>query len=291
MTLHTKDSILFNDAPGASLTPTGRASRYPGMPAGIQLFSQWNVHYHPFIAERDIPVDATSWTITVTGTTPAASLSDDLAPPHLILTNSAADNDSWEGQYTDADSAGEYIDPTGQDFYFETNIRLSDENDDDDTVEQVDWFVGLCVTDTTVIDGATDFIGFVKRDVSADATGSIDFVSADAGGTSGALVDGSQNATGWVALNPASATTNTQAGHREERIMGPNEWLHLAFYCDVSEAAAHVYVNHAHEGSFDLTGQVPDQNLCVSIAVQNGEAVAKVLEMEHFLVAQKLDNA
>ena len=306
MTHHTHGGPLgghrFNDAPAGALHSTARpASTYPGMPAGAGLDGEWLIQHLTFQTAWDLPgrrvegalggasTATDNWTITVTGTTPLETMSDDLVPSHLIITNSGTDNDSWEGQYTGADGSGEAyaFNTTGGDVFYETMFRLSDANDDDDTVEQVDWFMGFAATDTTVIDGVTDFIGFVKQDSNTD--GAINFVSADAASTSGALIDGQLTATGWVALNPAANTPDTLAGRRDSKIMGPNEWITLGFYFDQSTSAAHFYVNRVYEGSADLTDQIPDQNLCLTIAVQNGEGVAKVMEVVYVRAGFRLD--
>lgn len=298
MTHHTQGGPLgghrFNDAPGGSQhSPARPASTFPGMPAGSNVDSEWLWHRVKFQDELDMLEDAVNenWTTTVTGTTPVMTLSDDAQPSHALITMSASDNDSWESQYSDAKSTGESYDltQTGADVYFEIMMRFDDANNDDDTVEQLDWFVGLAVTDTTVIDGATDFIGFSHQDLDSDALARITFVSADAASTSGSLVDGHLTATGWSTLNPTANSPDTLAGRRANKIVGDLEWVTLAFYFDQSTSSVHYYVNRVYEGSADITGQIPDQNLCPTLAFQNGEAVAKVPHICYANWAVRLD--
>ncbi len=298
MTHHTHGTSLgghrFNDAPGGAQHSAARpASTYPNMPAGAALNSEWLIQELKFHSELSRLADTINdaWTITVTGSTPVDSISDDLVPGHLIVTNSGSDNDSWEAQHTAAEGTGEAysFNVTGQDIFYEIMMRCVDANNDEDTVEQVDWFVGFCVTDTTVIDGATDFIGFSHQDLDSDALSRITFVSADAASTSGALVDGSLTATNWTTLNDSAIVPDTQAGHRDNKVLAANEWIRLGFYFDQSNACAHVYVNGVYETTADLTEQIPDENVCLTIAYQNGEGVAKNLNVAYVRAGVRLD--
>ena len=279
--------------------PSGRfTGRFPNMPMGVQLLSDWVVHKFNFFRVADLPVTTVGWTITATGAG-AATLTDDVFPPGVNLTNAAADNDSLELQFTATDGTGEFLNPpTDCPIYFEIMLSLNDANGDDSSVEQADVFVGLCTTDTTVIDGATDFIGFLKRDLTDDSTGRINFVCGDAGGAAGALVDQFVSATGWVALNPdAIATSGTDAAaalHRAQKVLGAGELIKLAFLLeptgDGANGRAWAWVNDAltSNSPMDVTGFVPNEALCVTVAVQNGEAVAKVLTVYNIVAAQSI---
>lgn len=263
--------------------------RFAGMPVGVQMLSDWHIQRLGFQVVADLPVTTVSWTITLVGVGTVA-LSDDLFPPHVTLTNAAADNDSVELQWTAADASGEWIDlTTDRACYFETMIRLRDAGNVDAAVEEVEFFVGLCVTDATAQAGATDFVGFRKRDLTDDATGRINFVCADAGGAAGALVDGLVQATGWVALNPVE----NQATDRANRVLGANQWIKLAFLIEPQAAGAtgraFCWVNDEPipGNPIDLTGQIPNENICLTLAVQNGEAVIKNMDVAYVLLAQK----
>lgn len=272
MTIHTKDSFAFNDANAH----TTRPSLYAGMPSGIQLISDWRVvDYFNRLDEDSIPgateEPGASWTVTVTGTTPAASISDDLVPGRLIITNSGGDNDSWEGQETATSGPGEqWALRSGKKLYFKTSFLLTDTNDDADTVEQCDLFLGLAITDTTLIDGATDFIGFHK----ADASGEVNFVAGKNAGASGALVDDITQSTG-VTLAAGDAGVAESNLHTFE------------FLADGTEVV-YVYADGSYVATVTSTTELPDdENLCASIAFQNGEGTAKIMHLAQFLVAME----
>lgn len=294
MTHHTKDGHYFNVATGAGQHNKAREpSKYPGMPAGAALNSEWLMQELTFHEELDMFEDAINdaWTTTVTGSTPVATISDDVVPGHMIITLSGSDNDSWESQHTAAEGTGEAysFNVTGQDIFYEIMLRFTDTNSDESTVEQVDWFVGFCNTDTTVIDGATDFIGFSHQDLDSDALSRITFVSADGGSTSGSLVDGHLSATNWTTLNDSAVVPDTQAGHRANRVLAADEWIRLAFYFDQGNSCAHVYVNGTYELTADLTDQIPDENLCLTVAVQNGVGVAKIVNIAYLRAGVRVD--
>ncbi|KKL11501.1 hypothetical protein LCGC14_2545190 [marine sediment metagenome] len=289
--------ISYKDAPGPGAL-VQRVSRFAGMPAGIQLNSDWYLQHMRFDEDSKIPTNAVNWTITEQGAATQA-ISSDLFPPHLILTNAAADNDSQELQWTAGDGSGEWASLTvpGRPHYFEIMMRVADANQDADTIEQVEWFVGFAVTDTTVLDGTTDYIGFVNQDLDDDSGQDIDFTCADAGTT---LLDGlTPVATGWdtdITTSGISAA-NTAAGRvlrRAARHVGPNDWFKLAFLVEpgadvgtTNEGTAYVYVNDVCTNIVNLADQVPDQELALTIAFQNGEAVAKILHIAYITVAAK----
>jgi hypothetical protein len=257
-------------------TKVPNASRFVGMPVGVQLLADWFVKDFQFTNETHLPLatpgtgDSDCWTVTVTGTTPVATLSDDLFPPHLILTNSGADNDSWEGQFSDAAGAGEFFKLTAnKKRYFKCAFTLQDANNDIDTVTEVDVFIGFAITDTTVIDGATDFIGFHK----ADGAVQVSFVAGKDASTSGALVDQivvdtGVDLTAAMAGAPGTGTINT-----------------FEFVVDGVDTY-HVFANGVHVYTGYSATQLPDNEyLCPTICVQNGEAVAKILNVTKFFVA------
>lgn len=273
-------------------TSTGRnpgsVSRYAGFPVGAQFFSDCAVHLHQWNTTADF--DATNdWTVTETGAAGTSALSDDLSPGHLVLTCDALDNDSQEAQFTGAGSTGETWLLTGdRALYFECLLRLRDANNDADTVQQVDVFAGLALTDTTVIDGATDFIGFVKQD---GTTSAIQLVCGDAGGAAGALVDQSATNTGWTVTSP----TGTAATDRAARVWGANQWIKLAFliepHANGAQGDLYGWINNEPvpaAGPINVAGFVPDTELCATFCVQNGEAVAKILDVGPFMIAQSL---
>lgn len=269
----------------------GFFSRFAGMPVGVQLIEDWVVHNVAFRNSTDLPVNATNWVITLVGTGTVA-LSDNIFPPHLIFANSNADNDSIELQFSHTTGVGSWGLLTGdRPIYFETMLRFRDPGNVDAAVEEMEFFVGLCVTDTTVQAGATDFVGFRKRDLTDDATGRINFVSGKAGGGAGLLVDQLVSATGWVALDPVE----NLVVDRQNKRLGANQWLKLAFLVEPQGSGAagraYVWVNDvlSVNSPVNLGANVPDAQLCITMAFQNGEAaVIKQMDCAGIIVAQSL---
>src|SRR3990172_747116 len=74
----------------------GSVVPYAGMPVSAQQTrGEWWTKLHQFDVIASLPVTTVGWTITATGAG-AATLSDDLFPPHLILTNAASHNHSLQ---------------------------------------------------------------------------------------------------------------------------------------------------------------------------------------------------
>lgn len=272
-------------------TEERQPGRFPGMPVGVQWNSDWFQYTWDFNRIADLPVTGVGWTITATGAG-VVTLTDDVFPSAASLTNAAADDDSLELQWTAADGSGELVAPQADcPIYFEILMNVSDVNADQAAVEQVDWFVGLAATDTTVIDGTANFIGFLKRDVTVAANSRINFVCGDAGGAAGALVDQFVSATGWISGGTLGVNI---AANRAARRMGPGELIKLAFLVEPrvggTVGAAYAWVNDELTPNSPMTvsGFIPLENLCPTVCVQNGEAVAKVFGMSRIIVAQSL---
>lgn len=263
-TVNFRNRLRYKSPNPAALV--GSLTPFASFAPGIENQTNWSIYFNDFLRTSDY--DATNdWTATTTGAGSSAAISDDVVPGHLILTCDAADNDSVEVQLTGAGGAGEvFLPAAGRKIYFETRIRLRDANNNLATVQQADLFVGLAVTDTTLIDGATDFIGFSK----VDGSGDIKLVSADAASTSGALVDGLLSS---AVKTLAAAQANT--------------WIKLAFLLD-GTGAIYVWVDDTHvlTQTTNVSAQVPDTECCVSLAIQNGEAVAKIMDVDYVLAAQ-----
>lgn len=293
------------------LSRRGQVSRYAGIPAGVQLFSEWNVQYNPF--RRTADLDATNdWTFTAIVGAGTATLSDDLWPPHLQLLNGIAnaDNEGAEIQHTGAGGTGESVSflaathPNAIPLvYFETMIRVQDAlgGGDDNSVQQSEWFVGLANTSATLIagTGVSDYIGFRKSDVT-DLAGNGIFLNYAGAGAGTALRDvgtaGLQTATGWTMNAPAAVLPNTTAGRRAARVVGPNEWVRLAFLARGNDTAAggfqvYTFVNGEHRNTIVNTAatQVPDEEMCISLGTQNGEADDNALNVAYVLLAQKYE--
>ncbi|HWU19379.1 MAG TPA: hypothetical protein VN155_16985 [Devosia sp.] len=111
---------------------------------------------------------------------------------------------------------------------------------------QSDLVIGLQITDTTPL-AVSDGIFFRKDD--GDAL--LDFVA-------------SKNSTESVKTGVATLANDT--------------FVTAAFYYD--GAVLRAFVDNVAVGDLPLTNVVDDEELCISIAVQNGEAVSKVLTVD-----------
>lgn len=270
---HFMDSVEFNDANNRTQVP--RASQFTGMPVGIEIAAKYLVRDFAFLHANDIPGAAAhpglGWTVTETGAGGAITLSADLVPPRLIVTNDALDNDSEEAQFAAANAAGEMFSlRTGKRLYFRCQFSLSDANNNLATVQQTDLFLGLSIRDTAVIDGSTDFIGFSK----IDGSGLVNFVAGKNAGAGGALIDQIVTSTGIT-------LTATDAGVTESD-------LHTFEFLALGTNTVFVYADGRHVATVASSTQLPDdENLCPTIAFQNGEAVIKVMNLTQLLYAME----
>ena len=267
---HFRAPVTFNDANVGTKVPN--ASPFAGMPVGIETAAKYLVQDFKFLHANDIPGAAAhpglGWTVTEVGAGGAITLSADLVPPRLIVTTDAADNDSQEAQFTAANAAGEmFALRTGKKLYFRCQFSLSDAANLITTVQQADLFLGLAITDTTVIAGNTDFIGFHK----ADGSGLINFV---AGKNSTLLTDQIVTSTGVTLVAADAGVAEADLHTFEFLALGTTEVL--------------VYADGVHVASVGSSTQLPDdENLCPTIALQNGEAVVKVMNLTQLLFAME----
>jgi hypothetical protein len=196
---------------------------------------------------------AADWTVTRIGTTPAEALLADEPFGALRLTVSAADNDGDQLQLTTEN----FTLAAGKKAWFKTRFKVSD-------ATQSDLLIGLAVLDTTLlgaVDGAgvTDGIFFSKED--GDAL--IDF-------------NCQKNATTGQTRAAAIAT------------LADDTYMTLGYEWD-GVSAIKYFVNEAHKGTLDLTttptAYLPDTPVTVSMAILNGEAVAKLLTVDYLFAA------
>lgn len=117
---------------------------------------------------------------------------------------------------------------------------------------QSDFFVGLSITDTTAL-AATDQVGFLKADGST--------------------------AVSAVSLKDSSGTT-TASVHTMS-----TSYVVLGFHWD-GVSKIKFFVNRALVASH-TSGVPDDENLALTIHIQNGEAVAKTCTIDYFYVAME----
>jgi hypothetical protein len=136
---------------------------------------------------------------------------------------------------------------TGKALFFEARFKVSD-------ATQSDVVIGLQITDTTPLD-VSDGVFFIK----ADGAATVNF-----------LVEKNNTAT------TASAIAT----------MADDTYIRLGFYYDGSSAVQY-FVNGTYTGSSVTTNLPDDEDMTVTIAIQNGEAVAKTMTVDYVYVAKE----
>jgi hypothetical protein len=136
---------------------------------------------------------------------------------------------------------------SGKPLFFEARFKVSD-------ATQSDVVIGLQITDTTPLD-VTDGVFFIK----ADGAATVDF-----------LVEKNNTAT------TASAVAT----------MANDTFIRLGFYYD-GISAVQYFVNGSIAGSSVTTNLPDDEDMTITIAIQNGEAVAKTMTVDYVYVAKE----
>lgn len=121
-------------------------------------------------------------------------------------------------------------------------------------VLQSDFFIGLCDTDTDILGGADDSIGFRKVDGSA----AVEFVT-EKGTTETTL-----------------AAVHTQVD---------DAWVEFEFYYDAVDGTLEAFVNGASVGFVAVTN-LPDEEQRVSVHFLTGEGGAKTMQIDYIRVTQ-----
>ena len=192
---------------------------------------------------------AGDWTITTTegGTGNASEALTNVAGGALLITNDDADNDSDEFQL----AVESFKFASGKKSWFKTRFKVSD-------ATQSDWIVGLCITDTTIIDALSDGVYFKKDDGDA----SIDFA---------------------LELNGSATEASGIATQSDDT------FVTLGWYFDGDTTnGIKYYVDGTHKGTQTImTNLCTDEELAVSFALQNGAAAAKTMTMDYIFAAQE----
>jgi hypothetical protein len=237
------------------------------MPLGAEFHDK----YYEFSATFDIgrgseslPGNAAEpgagWTNTAisggTGTS-AITNSDDIIPPRWIITTADDDLDGLQCQWSGAAGSGEIFTPrAGKKLFFSCEFST-------DEVTNTAVYLGLAVTDTTVIVGNTDFIGFNK----ADASLNVDFVSSAAGTT----------------LRLGNVTVADTLTVVDDEGILESDLNSYSFILD-GLTNAYVYANGVHVATANITGESPDQNMCPTIAFKSGIDGVHLLHISKFYV-------
>lgn len=180
-----------------------------------------------------------AWTVTrvEAGAGESTVTSGDTGNGTMLLTTDAADNDGLNLQLLGETFKLEAAKP----LYFGARIQsISD-------VTQSDFFIGLAITDTDILGGVTDSIGFQKVDASADLTF---VVNKDSTATTVAGLKTLVNATAYI----------------------------LEFYWD--GAALEVFVDGVSVATPSIANLPNDEELRVSVQFLAGEAVIKTCAID-----------
>ena len=192
---------------------------------------------------------AGDWTITTTegGTGNASEALTNVAGGALLITNDDADNDSDEFQL----AVESFKFASGKKSWFKTRFKVSD-------ATQSDWIIGLCITDTTLIDAVSDGVYFKKDDGDA----SIDFA---------------------LELNGSATEASGIATQSDDT------FVTLGWYFDGDTTnGIKYYVDGTHKGTqTTMTNLCTDEELAVSFALQNGAAAAKTMTLDYIFAAQE----
>ena len=198
-------------------------------------------YYNDFLFAGDY--SASDWVVTETDAGATQAIAADEVNGALLLTNTAADNDIVQLQ-----SAEEWTKlSAGKRLWFETKLKVSD-------ATQSDIFVGLATTDTTIIAGTTDSVGFRK----ADGSAAVEALTED---------------------NTSETTTASVA------TLANSTYVTLGFYWD-GVSKVRFYVDRSlvatHTSNIEQTNK-----LALTLTLQNGEAVAKTMTIDYLYVAQE----
>ena len=135
----------------------------------------------------------------------------------------------------------------GKKLFFEARLKVSD-------ATQSDIVVGLQLTDTTPLD-VTDGVFFIKAD-------------------------------GVATVNLRVEKNNTATTASSVATMADDTFIRLGFYYNGSDAVQY-FVNGTLGGSMAVTNLPDDEDLTVTLSIQNGEAVAKTMTVDYVFVSKE----
>ena len=203
------------------------------------------------------------WLVTVVDTggdnAEVIAISDDEPGGVVTITTNNALDDSLECQL----NGESWKVAADKDIYFKCRLKLAD-------ADSTDWFVGLATTDTAVVDGATEMIGFGSGSTIADgSTGDIYFGSGD--GMS-AAIDDSTNGGSW-----------SDSGD-----VGADDTFFTVAFRVVSNGQIKFFVNNDYVGSVSSSGDIPDSDaVTLTVAIQNDGAAAHTMEIDYIYCGQE----
>lgn len=180
-------------------------------------------------------------TVTATGTSPVVFT--DAAGGVLLITTGGTENDGVNIQWLGENF---HLGATGiRALYFGARLKISE-------ATQADFFIGLCDTDTDILGGADDSIGFRKSDGST----AVSFVTEK----------------GTTETTLAALTADT-------------DYHILEFFYDADAGTLEVFVDGVSKG-FVATTNLPDEAQRVSVAFLTGDTAAETMEIDWINVIQ-----
>lgn len=235
MTTHFNSIVKTND---------DAKDPFAGLPVGND--GRQTRYYNDFLVAQDYA--AADWTVTETGTATQA-LEGDEDNGALLITNDTNDNDSSESQGTEET----WVIASGRKSGMAIKFKVSDD-------DGVDVIIGLCVTDTALIDGLADGIYFRIVDGSTDLTLVAEFGSAET-----------------IATGIATMVSDT--------------YVEVGFHYDGNSTIT-AFSRGSNTDIWTKKGTITtnlpnDENLCISYALQNGTAASKTMSIDYIDVRQE----
>jgi len=232
MALHFTGPILQSEKSG------GSRQWYSNLPVGED--PSYVSSFNDFLFSQNYA--AADWVVTETQAGATQAIAADELNGALLLTNSAADDDVNQLQSTEE----AFRLTAGKKMWFECKMKISD-------ATQSDFYIGLATTDTTIIAGTTDSIGFRKLDGSA----TVSSITEDA----------------------TVETTNTA------NTIVTDTYVTYGFYWDGSakvEFSVDRALTATHTTNIEQTNK-----LALTFTLQNGEAVAKNLTIDYYYITME----
>lgn len=224
-------------------TELNRGSREWFSKLPVQPGPDYAIYFNDFLAAQDYA--ASDWDITTTeagtGDATEAIAADELNGA-LVITNDDANNDSDSLQLNQEN----WKLASGKRCWMEMRVKVND-------ADQVDVFVGLCVSDTTPL-VATDRCGFQIDD--GDAS---------------------------ILCKSEKDTTETSTDSGKDA--SDATYVKLGMYWDGASSVSY-YVDRAKVATH--TTNIPDdENMAVTLHIVNGEGAAQSLTVDYIYVCQE----
>lgn len=206
-----------------------------------------NPFKYAVLAEDFMTFTSAQWTVTETQIGATQAISAGEDGGVLLLTNSAADNDLNSIQRVASGVTGEHFKwSSDRDSFFICRFKVDDATNSD-------VVVGLQITDTTPLD-VTDGLFFYKP----EATTTMSLI-----------------------VEKNNTNTATAAG-----TVVSNTYHEVAWYYSAKDGLFHIFFDGAEVGTSVATNAVDDEELTVTLAVQNGSAAARTLSVDYFMSAK-----